>query len=75
MATEKIKYTGEFDVSGILNSLKQISSQMKNMSTNVSLFSGVDKDFEKLDKMIIDIKANGSVLYFVNSRSNRVKRN
>lgn len=57
MATEKIKYTGEFDVSGILNSLKQISSQMKNMSTDVSLFSGVDKDFEKLDKMIIDIKA------------------
>lgn len=57
MANQKIKYTGEFDVSNILSGLKQIASQLKNVSANPAIFSNVDKDFEKIDKMIIDIKS------------------
>ena len=57
MANQKIKYTGEFDVSNILSGLKQIASQLKNVSANPAIFSNVDKDFEKISKMIIDIKS------------------
>lgn len=56
MANQKIQFTGEFDVSGILNGLKQITAQMKNVSADTSIFKNVDKDFEKISKLIIDIK-------------------
>lgn len=52
-----IKIAGELDVSNILSGLKTIESNMKKMTSNQSLFTGVDKDLEKIDRLLIDLKS------------------
>src|SRR5574344_671830 len=55
--SKRIDYVGNFDVSNILAGLKNVTNEMKKVSTNTSIFSGVENDFEKIEKMIIGVKS------------------
>ena len=45
------------DVSSALKSLAEIRKQMGDLGSNVKIFSGVDKEFENLKKIVNDLQA------------------
>lgn len=55
--SKRIGYVGNFDVSNILAGLKNVTNEMKKVSADTSIFSGVENDFEKIEKMIIGVKS------------------
>lgn len=56
MSTQTVKFKGEFDVSSILNSIKQMRAELAK-SGNSSLFGNLDKEIEKLEGLGSTIQA------------------
>lgn len=46
-----------FDASEVMKGLQEIRKQMGDLGSNVKIFSGVDKEFENLKKIISDLQA------------------
>jgi hypothetical protein len=58
MATEKIKFIGEFDTSEIVNGLKRMrDAAAKNGSNDIDLL-GIDKALNKIEQLQTKIKAS-----------------
>ena len=56
MSTQTVKFKGEFDVSSILNSIKQMRTELAK-SGNSSLFGNLDKEISKIETLGSTIKA------------------
>ena len=56
MGAQTVKFKGEFDVSSILNSIKQMRAELAK-SGNSSLFGNLDKEIEKLEGLGSTIQA------------------
>ena len=53
MATNQtINFKGTFDVTQILNSIKQIKSQMQNMGASDELFKDTDKQIKEVETLV-----------------------
>ena len=51
-STQTINFKGTFDVTQILNSIKQIKSQMQNMGASDELFKDTDKQIKEVETLV-----------------------
>lgn len=53
----KIEFVAGFKAEEVLKGLQQIKASMSELTTNTNLFKGVDKDFARIQKLLLDIQA------------------
>jgi hypothetical protein len=57
LANKTIRYRGEFDVSQILASFKQLRNEAEKANVGEKILGGYDKELEKVEKLTTQILA------------------